>query len=194
MRRWSSTPEWSLSKKDGMTIYRLGDQHPVLDLDTWVAPSAQVMGNVHLEKGSSVWFGAVVRADNEPMRIGAGSNVQDGAVLHSDPGVPLDVGENVTVGHHAMLHGCTVGDGSLIGIGAVVLNGARIGKHCLVAAGALVTEGKSFPDGSLIVGSPAVVKRELSPEQISGLLDSARHYQDNARRYRATLATGSRIG
>lgn len=170
-----------------MTVYRLGKQQPHLDQDTWVAPSAQVIGHVHLEAGCSVWFGAVIRADNEPMRIGAGSNVQDGAVLHSDPGFPLHIGANVTVGHQAMLHGCTVGEGSLIGIGAVVLNGARIGKHCLVAAGALVTEGKSFPDGSLIVGSPAVVKRELSPEQINGLLDSARHYRENARRYIETM-------
>lgn len=170
-----------------MTVYRLGEQQPHLDQDTWVAPSAQVIGRVHLEVGCSVWFGAVIRADNEPMRIGAGSNVQDGAVLHSDPGFPLHIGANVTVGHQAMLHGCTVGEGSLIGIGAVVLNGARIGKHCLVAAGALVTEGKSFPDGCLIVGSPAVVKRELSPQQISGLHDSARHYRENARRYAETL-------
>lgn len=166
-----------------MTVYRLGEQQPQLDRDTWVAPSAQVVGNVHLEAGCSVWFGAVVRADNEPMHIGAGSNVQDGAVLHSDPGFPLHIGKNVTIGHQAMLHGCTVGEGSLIGIGAVVLNGARIGRQCLVAAGALVTEGKSFPDGTLIVGNPAVVKRELSPEQIAGLLDSAGHYGENARRY-----------
>lgn len=170
-----------------MTVYRLGEQQPHLDQDTWVAPSAQVIGRVHLEVGCSVWFGAVIRADNEPMHIGAGSNVQDGAVLHSDPGFPLHIGANVTVGHQAMLHGCTVGDGSLVGIGAVVLNGARIGKHCLVAAGALVTEGKSFPDGSLIVGSPAVVKRELSPEQIGALQESARHYRENARRYAETL-------
>jgi carbonic anhydrase/acetyltransferase-like protein (isoleucine patch superfamily) len=170
-----------------MTVYRLGEQQPHLDQDTWVAPSAQVVGNVHLEAGCSVWFGAVVRADNEPMRIGAGSNVQDGAVLHSDPGYPLHIGENVTIGHQAMLHGCTVGEGSLIGIGAVVLNGAKIGRHCLVAAGALVTEGKHFADGSLIVGSPAVVKRELSPEQISGLLESARDYRENARRYMEDL-------
>jgi len=170
-----------------MTMYRLGNQQPHLGPDHWVAPSAQVIGHVHLEAGCSVWFGAVIRADNEPMHIGAGSNVQDGAVLHSDPGFPLHIGANVTVGHQAMLHGCTIGEGSLIGIGAVVLNGARIGKHCLEAAGALVTEGKHFPDGSLIVGSPAVVKRELSPEQISGLLDSARNYQENARRYLGAL-------
>ncbi len=166
-----------------MTQYALDGVAPTVGDGVWIAPSAQVLGNVHLAAGSSVWFGAVIRADNEPMRIGVGSNVQDGAVLHSDPGSPLDIGDNVTVGHQAMLHGCTVGDESLIGIGAVVLNGACIGKHCLVAAGALVTEGKSFPDGSLIVGSPAVVKRALSPEQIQGLLDSARNYQRNAQRY-----------
>lgn len=166
-----------------MTIYRLGEHVPALATEVWVAPSAQVMGNVHLGAHSSVWYGAVVRGDNEPMHIGAGSNVQDGAVLHSDPGFALTIGENVTVGHQAMLHGCTVGDGSLIGIGAIVLNGARIGKNCLVAAGALVTEGKHFPDGSLIVGSPATVKRALSPEQIEGLLASAANYQANARRH-----------
>ncbi len=166
-----------------MTIYRLGEHVHALATEVWVAPSAQVMGNVHLGANSSVWYGAVVRADNEPMHIGAGSNVQDGAVLHSDPGFALTIGENVTVGHQAMLHGCTVGDGSLIGIGAIVLNGARIGKNCLVAAGALVTEGKHFPDRSLIVGSPATVKRALSPEQIEGLLASAANYQANARRH-----------
>lgn len=166
-----------------MTIYRLGEHVPALATEVWVAPSAQVIGDVHLGANSSVWYGAVVRADNEPMHIGAGSNVQDGAVLHSDPGFALTIGENVTVGHQAMLHGCTVGDGSLIGIGAIVLNGARIGKNCLVAAGALVTEGKHFPDGSLIVGSPATVKRALSPEQIEGLLASAVNYRANARRH-----------
>lgn len=166
-----------------MTSYRLGEHAPALAVGVWVAPSAQVMGNVHLGADSSVWYGAVVRADNEPMYIGAGSNVQDGAVLHSDPGFALTIGENVTVGHQAMLHGCTVGDGSLIGIGAIVLNGARIGKNCLVAAGALVTEGKHFPDGSLIVGSPATVKRSLSAEQIEGLLASAVNYRANARKH-----------
>jgi carbonic anhydrase/acetyltransferase-like protein (isoleucine patch superfamily) len=170
-----------------MTVYRLGDSTPKLASDVWIAPSAQVMGHVHLGASCSVWYGAVVRADNEPMYIGAGSNVQDGAVLHSDAGYPLTIGENVTVGHQAMLHGCTVGDGSLIGIGAVVLNGARIGKNCLVAAGALVTEGKHFPAGSLIVGSPASVKRALSPEQIEDLMQSALNYQANARRHASAL-------
>lgn len=130
-----------------------------------------------------MWFGAIVRADNEPMQIGAGSNIQDAVVLHSDPGSPLCIGENVTIGHQAMLHGCSVGDGTLIGIGAVVLNGAKIGKNCLVGAGALITEGKAFPDGSLIVGSPAAAKRDLGPEQIRALLQSADHYRAIAKRF-----------
>lgn len=171
-----------------MPIYPLGNETPQLADEVWLAPSAQVIGGVTLEDRASVWFGAVLRADNEPMRIGADSNIQDNAVLHSDPGFPLTIGRGVTVGHQAMLHGCHIGDGSLIGIGAVVLNGARIGRNCLVAAGALVTEGKSFPDGSLIVGSPAVVKRPLSEAQIEALRDSARHYVDNAARYRCSLA------
>lgn len=166
-----------------MALYALENTAPQLADDVWVADSAQVIGDVRLGAQSSVWFGAIARADNEPMVIGAGSNIQEAAVLHADPGYPLTIGENVTVGHQAMLHGCTVGDGSLIGIGAVVLNGARIGKNCLVGAGALVTEGKVFPDGSLIVGSPAVVKRELSAEQIQALHASASHYQANARRF-----------
>jgi len=166
-----------------MALYALENTAPQLADDVWVADSAQVIGDVRLGAQSSVWFGAIARADNEPMVIGAGSNIQEAAVLHADPGYPLTIGENVTVGHQAMLHGCTVGDGSLIGIGAVVLNGARIGKNCLAGAGALVTEGKVFPDGSLIVGSPAVVKRELSAEQIQALYASASHYQANARRF-----------
>ncbi len=166
-----------------MAQYAIDDKTPQVAPDAWIADSAQVIGKVSIGAQASVWFGAIVRADNEPMTLGAGSNVQEGAVLHSDPGYPLTIGENVTVGHQVMLHGCTVGDGSLIGIGAVVLNGARIGRNCLVGAGALVTEGKVFPDGSLIVGSPAVVKRELSPEQIAGLAQSAKHYVHNARRF-----------
>lgn len=166
-----------------MALYAIDDKTPQVAPDAWIAESAQVIGHVSIGARASVWFGAIVRADNEPMAIGAGSNVQEGAVLHSDPGYPLNIGENVTVGHQVMLHGCTVGDGSLIGIGAVVLNGAKIGRNCLVGAGALVTEGKVFPDGSLIVGSPAVVRRELSPEQIEGLQQSARHYRQNAARF-----------
>jgi carbonic anhydrase/acetyltransferase-like protein (isoleucine patch superfamily) len=166
-----------------MALYAIDDKTPQLASNVWIADSAQVIGDVKIGSQSSVWFGAIVRADNEPMTIGAGSNVQESAVLHSDPSFPLTIGENVTVGHQVMLHGCTVGDGSLIGIGAVVLNGAKIGKNCLVGAGALVTEGKVFPDGSLIVGSPAIVKRELSPEQIEGLMQSAKNYQKNAARF-----------
>ncbi len=166
-----------------MALYEIDGQRPRCAEGVWVADSAEVVGDVSLGENASVWFGVVIRADNEPMRIGAGSNIQEAAVLHSDLGFPLTIGDNVTVGHQAMLHGCTVGDGSLIGIGAVVLNGATIGKNCLVGAGALVTEGKVFPDGSLIVGSPAVVKRELSPGQIAGLAQSAAHYMNNARRF-----------
>lgn len=166
-----------------MARYAIDHKTPQVASDAWIADSAQVIGDVTLGAKASVWFGAIARADNEPMTIGAGSNVQEAAVLHSDPGYPLTIGENVTVGHQVVLHGCTVGDGSLIGIGAVVLNGARIGKNCLVGAGALVTEGKVFPDGSLIVGSPAVVKRELTPEQIEGLAQSSKHYVNNAQRF-----------
>lgn len=170
-----------------MSIYQLDDIAPTVDPSAWVADSAQVMGNVHLAADANVWFGTVIRGDNEPIRIGEGSNIQDGSVLHSDHGKPLTVGRHVTVGHGVMLHGCTVGDESLIGIGAVVLNGAVIGNNCLVGAGALVTEGKAFPDGSMIVGSPARVVRQLTPEQIEGLRQSARHYIENARRFQSGL-------
>lgn len=170
-----------------MALYEIDGHAPQCGTNVWVADSAQVMGQVSLGDQASVWFGAVVRADNEPMTIGAGSNIQDASVLHSDPGSPLTIGENVTVGHKVVLHGCSIGDGSLIGIGAVVLNGAKIGKNCLVGAGALVTEGKVFPDGSLIVGSPAVAKRELTAAQTQGLQDSAARYRTNARRYAASL-------
>lgn len=168
-----------------MALIQLKEVPPRCADDAWVADSAQVIGDATLGAQSSVWYGAVIRADQAPIDLGAGSNVQDGAVLHADPGFPLTVGERVTIGHQAMLHGCTVGDGSLIGIGAIVLNGARIGRNCLVAAGALVTEGKEFPDGVLIVGSPAVVKRALSDEQIQALHASAAHYISNARLHAA---------
>ena len=170
-----------------MAIYELDGVAPQLADSAWVADSAQVMGNVRLEGDASVWFGAVVRGDTESITIGAGSNIQDASVLHADFGKPLVVGERVTVGHQVMLHGCTIGDESLIGIGAVVLNGARIGRNCLVGAGALVTEGKEFPDGSMILGSPAKAVRQLTPEQMAAIRQSAQHYIDNARRFRATL-------
>ena len=170
-----------------MAIYELDGQAPQLAESAWVADSAQVIGAVTLGPDASVWFGTVVRGDTEEITIGAGSNIQDASVLHADHGMPLVVGERVTVGHQVMLHGCTIGDESLIGIGAVILNGAKIGRNCLVGAGALVTEGKEFPDGSMILGSPAKVVRQLSPEQIEGLRRSAQHYIDNAQRFRASL-------
>ena len=170
-----------------MAIYQLDDLKPALHDTAWIADSAQVMGNVTLGEDCSVWFGVVIRGDTETITIGKGSNIQDNSVLHADEGMPLVIGENVTVGHQVMLHGCTVGDNSLIGIQAVVLNGAKIGKNCLVGAGSLVTEGKQFPDGCMILGSPARVIRQLSPEQIEGLKMNAQHYMDNARRYQAGL-------
>ncbi len=171
-----------------MAIYRLGDDSPRLAPGAWVAETAQVIGRVALGADASVWFGAVLRGDNEWITLGARSNVQDGSVLHTDMGSPLTLGDDVTVGHQAMLHGCMVGDGSLIGIQAVVLNGARIGKACLVGAGALVTEGKEFPDGSLIVGSPAKLLRPLTEQELARMARGAAHYVENARRYASTLA------
>ncbi len=170
-----------------MAIYQLGDDAPRIAPGAWVADSAQVIGRVQLGVGASVWFGAVLRGDNEWLTVGARSNVQDGSVLHSDMGFPLTLGDDVTVGHQVMLHGCTVGSGSLIGIQAVVLNGAKIGRNCLVGAGAVVTEGKEFPDNVLILGAPARVVREISPEQAARLKMSALHYVENAERYRTAL-------
>ena len=170
-----------------MAIYELDGVAPQVAGSAWVADSAQVMGKVVLAEDASVWFGTVVRGDTECIAIGAGSNVQDASVLHADFGQPLVIGERVTVGHKVMLHGCTVGDESLIGIGAVILNGAKIGRNCLVGAGSLVTEGKEFPDGSMILGSPARVVRQLTPEQIEGLRQSACNYMENARRFKAGL-------
>ena len=170
-----------------MAIYELDGVSPQVSASAWVADSAQVMGRVELGDDANVWFGVVIRGDTETIKVGKSSNIQDMSVLHADVGMPLVVGEGVTVGHKVMLHGCTIGDNSLIGIGAVVLNGAKIGKNCLVGAGALVTEGKEFADGSMILGSPARVIRQLSPEQIEGLRQSARHYVENANRYRTGL-------
>lgn len=158
------------------------------DGDFWVAPGAQVMGRVVIGAGASIWFNAVLRGDNEPITIGAGSNIQDGTVMHSDPGFPLTVGAGCTIGHKAILHGCEIGDGALVGMGATVLNGARIGAGCLVGANALVTEGKSFPDGSLIVGAPAKAVRTLDAAAIAGLKASALHYQENMRRFKKGLS------
>jgi carbonic anhydrase/acetyltransferase-like protein (isoleucine patch superfamily) len=170
-----------------MAVYELDNTAPQIAETAWVADSAQVMGAVSLADDVSVWFGCVIRGDTEHITVGEGSNIQDASVLHADHGFPLTIGQRVTVGHQVMLHGCTIGDESLIGIGAIVLNGARIGRHCLVGAGALVTEGKSFPDGSMIIGSPAKAVKQLTAEQIEGLRLSAQHYIDNARRFRDGL-------
>ncbi len=170
-----------------MALYQLDEFQPRLADSAWVADSAEVIGDVQLGEEASVWFGAIVRGDTEPILIGDGSNVQDGAVIHADKGSPVHIGRNVTVGHQVMLHGCTIGDGSLIGIQAVVLNGARIGRSCLVGAGALVTEDKEFPDGSMILGRPAKAIRQLTAEQRALLERSALHYVGNARRFRAGL-------
>ena len=166
-----------------MAIYELDGKAPAMGAGAWVADSAQVMGAVELAENASVWFGAVVRGDTETIRIGRNSNVQDLSVLHADIGSPLTIGDNVTVGHQVMLHGCTIGDGSLIGIQSVILNNARIGKNSIVGAGSVVTEGKEFPDNSLIIGSPAKVVRTLAPEVAAKLAQSAEHYVENAQRF-----------
>lgn len=170
-----------------MAVYEVDGKAPQVAPSAWIADSAEVMGNVTVGPDASIWFGCVLRGDTESMSIGEGSNIQDLTVMHADRGLPLTVGKHVTVGHKVMLHGCTIGDETLIGIGAVVLNGAKIGKNCLVGAGSLVTEGKEFPDGSMIMGTPAKVVRQLTPEQIEGLRSSAKHYMENARMFRATL-------
>jgi len=167
--------------------YRLGDLRVETHPQSWVAPTATLIGKVRLQAGANVWFGAVLRGDNELIDIGEGSNVQDGTVMHTDMGSPLPIGKGVTIGHNAMLHGCTVGDYSLVGIGAVILNGARIGKHCIIGANALVPEGREIPDGSLVVGSPGKVVRELTPAQQQLLEASAAHYVHNAQRYARDL-------
>jgi len=166
-----------------MALYELDGVAPQLGTGAWVADSAQVIGNVQLGDNASIWFGAVLRGDNETMTIGRNSNVQDQSMLHSDPGSPLTVGENVTIGHQVMLHGCTIGDNSLIGIQAVVLNNAKIGRNSIVGAGSVVTEGKEFPENSLIFGSPAKVMRTISDEDAARLRHGSEHYVENAIRY-----------
>jgi len=166
-------------------IYKLNENKPQFpdDGDYWVAPDANVIGKIHLNTGASVWFGATLRGDNEWIDIGAGSNVQENSVLHTDIGFPLTIGRNCTIGHKAILHGCTIGDQSLIGMGAIVLNGAQIGRNCLIGAGALITEGKIIPENSLVVGAPGKVVRSLTEAEIEGLLASATGYQTNMRRF-----------
>jgi carbonic anhydrase/acetyltransferase-like protein (isoleucine patch superfamily) len=171
-----------------MPIYQLGEHAPQIHASAYVAASAVLIGRVTLEAGTSVWDGAVLRGDNEPIVIGANSNVQEGSVLHTDPGCPLTVGQGVTIGHQAMLHGCTIGDGSLIGIQAVVLNKAVIGRECLVGAQALVTEGRVFDDGQVLMGSPAKAVKAVSDDQRAGLARSAQTYVARAVRFRSTLA------
>ncbi len=168
-----------------MSVLALGDKQPQLppEGEYWIAPNATVVGDVILKPGASVWFGVTIRGDNDPITIGENTNIQDGSVLHSDPGEPLTIGANVTVGHMAMLHSCEIGDNTLIGIGAVVLGRAKIGKNCLIGANALITEGKEIPDGSLVMGQPGKVIRQLEEGQIAGLKASADHYVQNWRRY-----------
>lgn len=168
--------------------YNLGDlEVTFVGEGQYIAPNAAVIGDVVLHENATVWFGCVLRGDADRIEIGAGSNIQDGTVMHADPGFPLIVGENVTVGHCAMLHGCSIGDGSLVGIGAIVLNGAKVGKHCLIGANALVTEGMEVPDGSLVLGSPGRIKSQLSAEQQEALALNAAHYIRNGQRYRNEL-------
>lgn len=173
-------------------LLQLEDRRVRAEGDFWVADTAVVLGSVLLGQDASVWFNTVVRGDNELITIGQGSNVQDGSVLHTDPGCPLVIGRNVTVGHKVMLHGCQIGDNSLIGINAVVLNRAKIGRNCLIGANALITEGKEIPDNSMVLGAPGKVVRELTAEEIQGLELSARHYVENARRFRGALQAQDR--
>lgn len=173
-----------------MAVYNLGNVTPQLpnDDEYWIAPTAAVMGNVILKKNASIWWGAVLRGDNDPIVVGEGSNIQDGSICHTDHGAPLTIGANVTIGHMVMLHGCEIGDGSLIGIGSIVLNGAKIGKNCLIGANCLITEGKEIPDNSLVMGAPGKVVRELSPEQAARVALGSAHYVENWKRYRRELA------
>ena len=164
-------------------FYDLKDKKPKSSGENWVAPNATIIGDVTLEKNTSVWFNAVLRGDIENIFVGEGSNVQDGSVLHTDPGCPLKIGKNVTIGHMVMLHGCTIEDNSLIGIGAVILNGAKIGKNCIIGANALITENKVIPDNSLVVGSPGKIVRQVSKEETKLITENAIHYQDNWKKY-----------
>ena len=170
-----------------MPLYELDGRRPTIAEDTWIAPDANIIGDVVIEEGASVWFGCTLRGDNEQIVIGKGSNVQESTVMHTDPGFALIIGENCTIGHKVMLHGCTIGDNTLIGMGATVLNGARIGKNCLIGAGALITENKVIPDFSLVMGAPGKVVRTLDEAAQAGLLASAEHYRQNMRRFRAGL-------
>ena len=168
-------------------FYDLKDKKPQSSGENWVAPNATIIGDVTLEKNSSIWFNAVLRGDIENILIGEGSNVQDGSVLHTDPGYPLKVGKNVTIGHLVMLHGCTIGDNSLIGIGAVILNNAKIGNNCIIGAKTLIAENKEIPDNSLVVGSPGRVLRKVTDEEKKAVIENTKHYQDNWKRYSKSI-------
>ena len=168
-------------------IYDFEGQTPKIDPGSWVAPNAVIIGRVELKKNSNIWFNTTLRGDLEPIIIGENSNIQDGSVLHTDPGYPLKVGKNVTVGHMVMLHGCTIGDNSLIGIGAVILNNAKIGKNCLIGAKALITENKEIPDNSLVIGSPGKVVREITEEEKKAIIENTKHYQDNWKKYSKSI-------
>ncbi|MEX0348614.1 MAG: gamma carbonic anhydrase family protein [Paracoccaceae bacterium] len=170
-----------------MTLYALNGQAPEIHEDTWVAPGTHLIGKVVLEEGASVWFGSTIRADHEEIRVGAGSNVQENVVMHIDPGYPLSIGRNCTIGHKAMLHGCTIGDNTLIGMSATVLNGATIGRNCLIGAGALIPENRDIPDNSLVMGAPGKVVRQLDDATAQRLTASALHYQKNMRWFRDEL-------
>lgn len=172
-----------------MPIYSLGDMNPDLPADGayWIAPNATVLGNVRLLKNASVWFGATIRGDNDLITVGENSNIQDGSVLHTDHGVQLTIGSNVTVGHLVMLHGCTIGDNTLVGIGSVILNRARIGKNCLIGANTFIGEGKEIPDNSMVLGAPGRVIRQIDAKMEQVLAGSAQHYVENWQRYKAEL-------
>lgn len=170
-----------------MTIYALNNISPIVAADSWIAPDANVIGNVVIEEAASVWFGSTLRGDNERITVGTGSNIQENCVLHTDIGFPLVIGAGCTIGHKAILHGCTIGENTLIGMGATVLNGAKIGSNCLIGAGALITEGKVIPDGSLVMGAPGKIVRSLDENTIDGLRSSAQHYQENMRAFREGL-------
>ncbi|HZV54430.1 MAG TPA: gamma carbonic anhydrase family protein [Rhodocyclaceae bacterium] len=170
-----------------MPVYAIGAKRPQIEDPVWIAPNATVIGDVRLARNVSIWWNAVLRGDNDPISIGEGSNIQDGSVLHTDIGVPLTIGANVTVGHMVMLHGCTVGDGSLIGIGAIVLNHAEVGRECLIGAGSLISEGRAIPDRSLVMGAPGRVVRQLTDEDVANMRASAAHYVENWQRYSVQL-------
>lgn len=172
-----------------MPVYELDGTSPVpTNSDNiWIAPDAHIIGNVNLEQNVGIWFGAVLRGDNEPITIGEGTNIQEHTMVHTDPGFPASIGKNCTIGHRAIIHGCTLDDNSLVGMGAIVLNGARIGKNCLIGAGALIPEGKTIPDNSLVVGMPGKVIRTLTEADAAKLTESALNYQRNAKRFLSTL-------